>query len=679
MKKTLLLLFSTIAGLACYSQDTCNSAIAIDLGLHTVAAVNGTEIPSPICAPNGNNATNGEWYTYTPDHDHHLTITTDLPQNNGGDTRFHVYTGSCGALTCYAGDDDDGSEYLSVDSFDVVSGTTYIIAFDDNWNDAGFDFELIEVVPPPPPPVTFTMETISTSSNGEQGVFDLNGDYLDDIVSPNGNFINVHIQEAGGFSTSNISTSSADNSPSWSFAAADFNADGFNDLLYGGGNGVTFFRSNGGTSYTEISLGQYVFSQRSNFVDINNDGNLDAFVCHDVDPNVYYINDGSGNLTFYQGANANGVPSGLGLHPDGGNYGTIWIDFDNDHDSDLFIAKCRGGASTAKINELWRNNGDGTFTEIAGNPGVNMADAIQTWSSAWGDFNNDGFMDGFIGVNSFTDGGHKLMLNDGDGTFTDITASTGLSTYTSGGRENVAHDFDNDGFIDIASNGDLLINNGDMTFTIYPDVFPNNNGCIGDLNNDGFLDSFSGGIYFSDGNTNNWIKIVTVGIGPINGGSNKNGIGARVELYTASGKQIRDVRSGDGFANMSTLNTHFGIGTNAAIDNIIVYWPSGIVDNIPNPSINSTLVITEGQSLSVEDEALASLKLFPNPVFSEINIEAPFSLKGKVATVFDLQGKRVLNQKLQGNSIDVSVLSAGMYILRIEEHGKTSTHKFIKE
>src|SRR5690606_24641748 len=249
----------------------------------------------------------------------------------------------------------------------------------------------------------------------------------------------------------------------------------FNDLLYGGGSGVTFFRSNGGMSYTEISQGQYVFSQRSNFVDINNDGNLDAFVCHDVDPNVYYINDGAGNLTFHQGANASGVPSGLGLHPDGGNYGTIWIDFDNDHDSDLFIAKCRGGGSTAKINELWRNNGDGTFTNIAGDTGVNMADAIQTWSSAWGDFNNDGFMDGFIGVNSFADGGHKLMLNDGDGTFTDVTASTGLSTFTHGGRENVAHDFDNDGFIDIASNGDLLINNGDMTFTIYPDVFPNNN------------------------------------------------------------------------------------------------------------------------------------------------------------------------------------------------------------
>jgi len=128
----------------------------------------------------------------------------------------------------------------------------------------------------------------------------MNGDFLDDIVSISSTNVNILYQQpGGGFNTTNITTTSADFSPSWSLAAADFDANGYTDLLYGGGQGVTFMKANNtGTGFTEISGSEYVFSQRSNFIDINNDGHLDAFVCHDVAPNVYYINDGSGNLSF---------------------------------------------------------------------------------------------------------------------------------------------------------------------------------------------------------------------------------------------------------------------------------------------------------------------------------------------------------------------------------------------
>ncbi len=136
--------------------------------------------------------------------------------------------------------------------------------------------------------------------------------------------------------------------------------------------------NNDGTAFTEVSGSEYVFSQRSNFADLNNDGQLDAFVCHDVVPNVYYINDGNGNLIFYQGADLNGIPSGLGLVSNGGNYGTVWIDYDNDRDMDLFIAKCRGGATEAKINQLHRNNGDNTYTNVAENTRINLANPVQT-------------------------------------------------------------------------------------------------------------------------------------------------------------------------------------------------------------------------------------------------------------------------------------------------------------
>ena len=74
-------------------------------------------------------------------------------------------------------------------------------------------------------------------------------------------------------------------------------------------------------------------------------------MCHDVDANVYHLNDGSGNLTFHQG----------GLGETCGNYGSVWIDYDGDHDVDLFVSKC--GCDPVDI--LYRNNGDGTFTNVA--------------------------------------------------------------------------------------------------------------------------------------------------------------------------------------------------------------------------------------------------------------------------------------------------------------------------
>ena len=487
----------------------------------------------------------------------------------------------------------------------------------------------------------------------------MNGDFLDDVVSIGSTNVNIFYQQtSGGLSptATNIATTNADNSPSWSLAAADFDRNGFTDLLYGGGNGVTFMTANAtGTGFTETSGSEYVFSQRSNFADINNDGHLDAFVCHDVDANVYYINDGSGNLAYGQGD--------LGVVR--GNYGSVWIDYDNDRDIDMFIAKCGGGP----INQLFTNNGDGTYTDTA--PAQGLDDGMQTWSSAWGDFDNDGDMDTYIGASS---GVSKLLRNDGGGVFVEVTASSGVLDLTSTGIENCTHDFDNDGNLDIASHGNILFGNGDMTFTLYDNILPGNNGSFGDMNDDGFIDVISGGtLYTNDTTSNNWVKITTTGVQ-----SNINGIGARVEVHTASGVQIRDVRSGEGFRFMSSLNTHFGIGTDDAITNIIIYWPSGLIDNVTNPTINTHHVILEGQALSVTDEALESISIHPNPVENVISINSPINLIGKIATIFNIEGKRMMNLKLEQHFIDVSSLSQGNYILRLESEGKVFTQQFIK-
>jgi len=142
---------------------------------------------------------------------------------------------------------------------------------------------------------------------------------------------------------------------------------------------------------------------------------------------------------------------------------------------------------------------------------------------------------------------------------------------------------------------------------------------------------------------------------------------------------MRDVRSGDGFRYMNSLNTHVGIGTDDSIDNIIVYWPSGDVDNIQNPVINEHIIITEGQTLTVEDQALAGVIIYPNPVKDIINIDTPVDLTSRIATVFDINGKRILNKKLNDNTLDVSNLASGTYILRLESLGKSISRKFIKE
>ena len=408
-------------------------------------------------------------------------------------------------------------------------------------------------------------------------VVDMDGDNLDDIVSATSTNVNIHYQlGSGGFNEVNITTPNANFLPGWSMAAADFDKNGYTDLLYGSGSGVTFMKANNsGTGFTEISGGEYVFSQRSNFIDINDDGHLDAFVCHDVAPNVYYINDGAGNLTFYQGAEYDndcnlistddtGAIGGLGNYCSGGNYGSIWIDYDNDRDMDMFIAKC-GGETARRTNQMLTNNGDGSFTENA--LALGLADPMQTWSSTWADYDNDGDMDVFVGASS---GSHKLMRNNSNGSFTDVTSGAGVSGAING-HENVSYDIDNDGYLDILCNGTIMYGNGDLTFEDSDNGQINyKNGALGDLNNDGFIDAYyNGEIYWNLTTSNNWITINTIGTS-----SNIDGIGARVEIYTDSGVQIRDVRSGEGFEYMSTLNTHFGIGSDTNISHIIVYWPN---------------------------------------------------------------------------------------------------------
>ncbi|PWK20434.1 FG-GAP-like repeat-containing protein [Xanthomarina spongicola] len=535
------------------------------------------------------------------------------------------------------------------------------------------DFRTLEP-PPNPGDFVFIRDNSISMSGTSYAVVDMNNDGLDDLIAASSSNLNINYQTVGGFSYTNYSAPT-NYGPTWSMAAGDIDGNGYNDLLYAAGNGVSFLKANNdGTAYSQSDVTTaYVFSQRSNFVDIDNDGHLDAFVCHDVQPNVYFINNGSGldgSLAYYQGPSA-AVPNGLGTHPNGGNYGTVWIDYDNDRDIDMFIAKCRGGNVTHKINELWRNDRNGNFVNVATAAG--LADPVQTWSSAWADFDNDGDMDVYVGASSGSDGAHKYMINNGDGTFTDATATANVGSAPYG-IENAPGDFNNDGYVDILSNGRILLNNGDNSFTVISTDMPPS-GAIGDIDGDGFLDVFNGNLYKNNGgNGNNYIKIITIGVQ-----SNYNGIGARIEIHTDSGTQIRDVRSGEGFEYMSSLTAHFGLGTDTVINNMVIYWPSGVIDNILNPDINMLHSVVEGQSLTIVDETLTDLVMYPNPTENLLYFESTADISNKVATIFDITGKKIFSSKLLNKSLDVSQLNSGIYIIRLEEKGKVINRKFVKK
>ncbi len=682
MKKITLLLILGCTIQISFAQSTCASALPITAGTHVVDAIDGTQVPTPICADNGGGATAGKWYSYTPTQNYSLTITSDLQVNSGKDTRFHVYTGACGSLTCYAGDDDGGvigNGYLSVDTFNVMAGTTYYIAWDNRWSSAGFTFQMTEgpYIEPIPTPVSYNNQSLATiNSNFNVCVVDMNGDRLDDIVGVNSTNIRIHRQNTtgGGFTVLDYTTSTADNMPTWSMAAGDYNKDGFNDLLYGGGSGLTFMKSNNtGTAYTEDSPGQYIFCQRTNFIDINNDGNLDAFSCHDVAPNVYYINNGFGTFTHFQSGVTPGSLS-LGTLSSGGNYASLWTDFDNDGDTDMFISKCSGPPC-----ELHRNNGNGTYSDISAAAGINFT-PVQSWSSAIADFDNDGDMDIMVGSNGSV--GHRFFRNNLDTTntteeaYTDITAGSGLETDTSINRDYIAYDFDNDGYVDIMGSGNkILFNQGNNTFAAasYPAIGV---GAVGDLNNDGFLDILNGStIRYAVPNGNNWIKVTLQGIQ-----SNSNGIGARVEIHGAFGKQIRDIRSGEGFEFMSSLNAHFGIGTNIAISQVVIKWPSGTVDTINNPAINQTLNVVEGSTLSTDSFSANTFSVSPIPAKDTISIKSNTGSTLVSAEIYDLNGRKILDSKIENETINVQSLASGAYIILVNDaNGQRTTQKFTKE
>jgi ASPIC/UnbV protein/type IX secretion system substrate protein/VCBS repeat protein len=438
------------------------------------------------------------------------------------------------------------------------------------------------------------------------GVVDMNNDKLDDILRlSQGEVMTIEYQVPGGMFTpfmyGSISTQSQ-----WAMAAGDINNDGYNDVIGGDYNYTKLVvASPDGTSYTHSNLpGASFFAQGSNFADINNDGLIDIFACNDDAESRIWSNNGDG--TFSEADSWIDMATSP-VSDNSGNYGSLWTDFDNDGDIDLYIAKCRQGvndpADPRRINALFVNDGNNNYTERADEFGLKIG--WQSWTSDFNDIDNDGDMDVFLTNHDFA---NMLMENDGSGHFRDISTDQNIGiTTTSFPIQGVMRDFDNDGFMDILVSGSqhhLYKNNGDKTFTEITGLFNDNqieSFALGDLNNDGFVDIYASYaniytnpsniddvIWMNDANDNNWFGVDLVGTV-----SNKNAIGARIEIYGPWGVQIRDVRAGESYGIMNSLKHSFGLGDATAVDYVIVKWPSGGIDVIENPDINEYLTIEE--------------------------------------------------------------------------------------
>ena len=446
------------------------------------------------------------------------------------------------------------------------------------------------------------------------GVADMNNDGLDDIVRlANSRVLNIELQQAGSQQFQNIELEQVSGSSQWSLCIADVNNDGYNEVICGGAyDGVKMIKAiNNGTSYEMSELpGPGLFVQGSNLVDINNDGYLDYFACHDDAESRIWRNDSTGN--FIQADEWIDMTTNP-ASDNSGNYGSIWTDFDNDGDIDLYIAKCRQGVNNPsdprRINALYVNDGSGNFTEQSEAAGLKIG--AQSWTADFQDIDNDGDFDCFITNHDLPS---MLLENDGTGVFSDISAESGIDV---GGLpiQGVMRDFDNDGFVDIIVAGSehaLFKNNGDKTFTRVEEIFDDNDMesyAIGDLNHDGFLDVYGGYaeiytsptgiddvVWLNDGKSgNNFFDVHLVGVE-----SNRNGIGARIEIYGEWGIQIREVRSGESYGIMNSMTQHFGIGTASSIDSMIIRWPSGQLDHYEDLVGNQFVTIIEGDCMSPE-------------------------------------------------------------------------------
>lgn len=351
------------------------------------------------------------------------------------------------------------------------------------------------------------------------------------------------------------------------------------------------FKNNGNGTFTEIAdaaglstaIGGNTEGTIVSFADYDNDGAMDVIMGGNGSAEALYRNLGSSYIE---------VTGAAGLHPRSNTNGLAWGDYNNDGFLDLYISRGKQSGNGDLGNSLYKNNGDGTFSDATSAAG--LVDNTNTWAAVWGDYDNDGFLDLFVarpGTTALGPGNANILYhNNGNGTFTDVATAEGVAIETDQPTE--AHklaawgDYDNDGFLDlIVQDGIAPTKVTGVSATGVHYLFKNN------------------------GNANHFIKVNLKGTL-----SNSNGIGARVNVTYDGGLAFRGNNGGGGgeYASQGAGPLHFGIGS-ATAATVEVHWPNGIVDTRATVAADSTITIEENENGGPTPTPTPSVTPTPTP------------------------------------------------------------------
>jgi hypothetical protein len=487
----------------------------------------------------------------------------------------------------------------------------------------------------------------------------------------------------------------------------DYDNDGDKDLFVTAIEVINeFYRNDGGMNFTNISstIGFFqtdLFTYGTSFGDIDNDGDLDAFISNRTSTeqnqrNYLYRNDEG---TFVDITQSSGIP----IEDEEGNensqlsFCTMFFDYNKDGFQDIYLANDK----TDNINRLYKNLGNGTFEDVSVASGSGIA--VNAMTTTLGDYNNDGWFDIYITntQSSQAGNGNVLLKNNGDGTFTNVAEETG-TTFNSLAWGAVFLDADNDTLLDLYVSGGFDGSIGSfLSAAFYHQqndgifVIPQNIGfendtrksfsnAIGDINNDGKPDI----IVCNDTennflwenkttNTNNWLKVKLEGVT-----TNRDGIGNTIEIFINGRSQYRYTLAGEGYISQNSYHEFFGLGEATEVDYVKVTWTgTNTEDIIYDVNANQSITIKEGIGVLTSNDIQTNslFSLYPNPSYDGVFKLSVNNNKSNTLKVYDLAGRLILKIKnlKDKDQFSLNHCKKGIYLAKVSSDHKSSTIKLV--